>query len=285
MESLELFMTGNSQERVALVTGCGKHLGIGAAIARALGRDGKIIVASDVAPSGAPNLNEQPGDMAADWRGLPGLVDELAAANVTCAAVMGDVSSEDDARRMVEFALDTFGRLDILVNNAAAPQSREFNDIENVPLDAWQHVLDVNLTGTFLMCRAAVRPMRAQGWGRIINISSIAGRSGSARQGAYTASKHGIIGFTRSLSRDVARDGITVNAICPGGTYTSRVFSSARRSADDIEAELKRRAESIPVGRLGTADDVANVALFFASESSGYITGQAQSVDGGVYQG
>jgi 3-oxoacyl-[acyl-carrier protein] reductase len=278
-------MADNSHERVALVTGCGKHLGIGAAIARALGGDGKVVVVSDVAPSGAPNLNQQPGDMAANWGGLPGLVGELTAAGVRCDSVMGDVSREEDARRMVEFTLGTFGRLDILVNNAAAPQAREFNDIEDVPLDAWRHVLDVNLTGTFLMCRAAVHPMRAQGWGRIINISSIAGRSGSAKQGAYTASKHGIIGFTRSLSRDVARDGITVNAICPGGTYTSRVFSSARRSADDIDAELNRRAGAIPVGRLGTAEDVANAALFFASESSGYITGQAQSVDGGVYQG
>jgi 3-oxoacyl-[acyl-carrier protein] reductase len=278
-------MADNSTERVALITGCGKHLGIGAAIARALGADGKAVVVSDVAPSGAPNLNQQPGDMAAGWGGLSGLAGELTAAGVRCETVLGDVSREEDARRMVEFTVSAFGRLDILVNNAAAPQSREFNDVQDVPLDAWQHVLDVNLTGTFLMCRAAVGPMRARGWGRIINISSIAGRSGSARQGAYTASKHGIIGFTRSLSRDVARDGITVNAICPGGTYTSRVFSSARRSADDIDAELERRAAAIPVGRLGTAEDVANAALFFASESSGYVTGQAQSVDGGVYQG
>jgi NAD(P)-dependent dehydrogenase (short-subunit alcohol dehydrogenase family) len=278
-------MDDNSPERVALITGCGKHLGIGPAIARALGGDGKAVVVADVAPAGAPNLNQQPGDMAAGWGGLPGVVDELTAAGVRCAAVLGDVSREDDARAMVDFAVKTFGRLDILVNNAAAPQAREFNDIEDVPLDAWQHVLDVNLTGTFLMCRAAVGPMRAQGWGRIINISSIAGRTGSARQGAYTASKHGVIGFTRSLSRDVARDGITVNAICPGGTYTSRVFSSARRSSGDIEAELQRRADAIPVGRLGTAEDVANAALYFASESSGYVTGQAQSVDGGVYQG
>jgi 3-oxoacyl-[acyl-carrier protein] reductase len=278
-------MANNSPQRVALITGCGKHLGIGAAIARALGADGTAVVVSDVAASGAANLNQQPGDMAASWGGLPGLVGELTAAGVRCASVLGDVSREEDARRMVDFVTGAFGRLDILVNNAAAPQSREFNDIEDVPLDAWQHVLDVNLTGTFLMCRAAVRPMRAAGWGRIINISSIAGRSGSARQGAYTASKHGIIGFTRSLSRDVARDGITVNAICPGGTYTSRVFSSARRSASDIDAELRRRAEAVPVGRLGTAEDVANAALFFASESSGYVTGQAQSVDGGVYQG
>jgi NAD(P)-dependent dehydrogenase (short-subunit alcohol dehydrogenase family) len=278
-------MTDNSSDRVALITGCGKHLGIGAAIARALGGDGKAVVVCDVAPSGAPNLNQQPGDMAESWEGLPGLVGELTGAGVRCASVLGDVSREDDAKRMVEFALDTFGRLDILVNNAAAPQSREFNDIENVPLDAWQHVLDVNLTGTFLMCRAAVGPMRARGWGRIINISSIAGRVGSAKQGAYSASKHGIIGFTRSLSRDVARDGITVNAVCPGGTYTSRVFSSARRSADDIDTELQRRAAAIPVGRLGTAEDVASAARYFAAESSGYVTGQAQSVDGGVYQG
>jgi 3-oxoacyl-[acyl-carrier protein] reductase len=272
-------------DRVALVTGCGKDRGIGAATALALaGRVGAVAVA-DVADRGAPNLNEQPADMTATWRGLPGLVEQLTARGVKALAVHGDVGVEEDCRAMVDEVLGAFGRVDVLVNNAAAPQAAEFNDIEDITLAAWQRVIDVNLTGTFLMSRAVVPAMRRGGWGRIVNVSSIAGRSGSPRQSAYSASKAGIIGFTRSVAKDVARDGITVNAVCPGATATSRAQSSARRSASDIPEELARRAAAIPVGRLGTAEDVAELVAFLAGDAASFITGQAYSVDGGVFAG
>jgi len=135
------------------------------------------------------------------------------------------------------------------------------------------------------MSRAVVPAMRLGGWGRIVNVSSIAGRSGSPKQSAYSASKAGILGFSRSLAKDVARDGITVNAVCPGATDTSRAQSSARRSAQDIPEELARRAAAIPVGRLGTAEDVAELIAFLAGEGASFITGQAYSVDGGVFAG
>jgi NAD(P)-dependent dehydrogenase (short-subunit alcohol dehydrogenase family) len=271
---------GDGVKRVALVTGCGKSTGIGAETARMLARQGVTVVVADVAPSGVANLNEPASDER--WRGLPSLVDEIAAQGGTASAVVGDVSQETDARRMVDGAVAAHGRLDILVNNAGAPQGAEFNDIESVPVEAWDSVIAINLRGAFLMSRAAVPAMRANRWGRIVSVSSLAGRTGYARQAAYSASKAGILGMTRSMAHDVARDGITVNAVCPGWIRTSRSINSARRVSSDIEAELQRRAERVPVGRLGLPADVAAVIVFLASGAAGYLTGQAIDVDGGL---
>jgi 3-oxoacyl-[acyl-carrier protein] reductase len=132
------------------------------------------------------------------------------------------------------------------------------------------------------MSRAALKPMRANKWGRIVSVSSLAGRTGYARQAAYSASKAGIIGMTRSIAHDVARQGITVNAVCPGWIRTSRSLNSARRVSADVEAELQRRAERVPIGRLGVPADVAATIVFLASEGAGYLTGQVLDVDGGL---
>lgn len=271
---------GSENGRVALVTGCGKPMGIGGATARTLSRRGLTVVVSDVVPEGVPDAiaTDRPGGS----EGLDGLAAEIRDAGGTCSTVLGDVSSEDDSRRMVDETVEQHGRLDVLVNAAGAPQGPEFNDIADVSLAAWTRVLEINLTGTFLMCRAAVGPMRERGWGRIVNVSSLAGKTGYARQTAYSASKAGVLGLTRSLALDVARDGITVNAVCPGWIRTSRTYSSARRVDEDVERELKRREERVPVGSLGTAEDVASVIAYFASEESRYITGQNQNVDGGL---
>ena len=167
---------------MALVTGCGKRNGIGAACALALARAGANVAVTDVAPAGVPNTSERPEDRDASWGGLEALVAAIEAEGGEALAILGDISSETDAKRMVEETVARFGRLDILVNNAGAPQGPEWADVEDITLDAFRRVLAINLLGTFLMCRAAVPHMRARGWGRIINMSSNGGKKGNPRQ-------------------------------------------------------------------------------------------------------
>lgn len=173
-----------------------------------------------------------------------------------------------------------FGQLDILVNNAAAPQGADRRDIEEVPLDVFDLVIDVNLRGTFHMCRAAVPRMRRRRYGRIVNISSMAGLTAAPASVAYSASKAGVIGLTRALSMDVGPWGITVNALCPGLVATSRAIMDPSPDLD-VEETLRMRGRAIPVGRVGAVEDIAAAARFLSSPESGYITGQALPIDGG----
>jgi 3-oxoacyl-[acyl-carrier protein] reductase len=270
--------TPRAPGRVALVTGCGKPRGIGGAVARALAARGVVVVAADMVPQGVPDAivaaDAPPG-------GIDLLAEQLNESGGVCTTTLGDVSDPADAERMVAEVVEQHGRLDMLVNAAGAPQGAEFTDTADVPLDAWDRILRINLTGTFLMSRAAIPAMRANSWGRIINISSLAGVTGYRRQAAYSASKAGVLGLTRSMALDVARDGITVNAICPGWIHTDRTYSSIRRVDEDVERELQRRREIVPVGRLGTGDDVAATIAFLCSEEAGFVTGQHHIVDGG----
>lgn len=264
--------------RVALVTGCGKHLGIGAAAARRLSQSGYAVAVSDFDVAGVSNYNEVAADNA-EAIGIDGLVREIEGAGGSALGLLGDVASEEDANRMVSEVLDRFGRLDVLVNNAAAPQEPLLG-IEDLAIDAWQRILQVNLTGAFLMCRAAVPPMREAGWGRIVNISSVMGKKGRAKRLGYSTSKAGILGLTRALALEVAPYGIAVNAVCPGPILTTRAFSSARRDGA-VEEWMKRGRSAVPMGRLGTAEDVAATVAYLASEDCQFTTGQALDVDGG----
>lgn len=273
-----------ASSRVALITGCGKQKGIGSATARALAASGVIVVVTDVAIRGVANVGDLQTDTDQSWRGLESLVDEIVAAGGTASSGQGDVTSEVDAARMVREVLARYGRLDILVNNAGAPYGRDRADIEDVPLDVWENVMAINARGVFLMSRSAVTPMRKQGWGRIISISSASAKYGRKHKAVYSASKAAIVGFTRALAVDLAPHGITVNAICPGAILTSRALSAARLSypGDDLEAGLAKRVEHIPVGRQGHPEEVAAMVAFLASEASSYVTGQAISVCGGT---
>jgi len=257
----------HSIQRVALITGCGKKVGIGSATARELAAAGIAVAVSDIEDASP---------------GLDGLVDEIRAGGGTAMAVRGDVSSEGDVVRMFEQVAGAFGRLDILVNNAAAPHGQDRGDITTVPVEAWDRVMAINARGAFLMCRAAVTPMRAQGWGRIINIASITGVRPFPRRGAYSASKAAVIGFTRSLSLDLAASGITVNAIVPGSIRTSRAISTATAGGnEDAESALHRRAQAIPMKRHGEVSEIAGAIRFLTSDASAYMTGQTMVIDGG----
>lgn len=267
--------------RTALITGCGKVDGIGQAIARNLAATGIKVVVADRQAAGVPNAAQ--GDSRTDggWQGVHTLVQQIQEAGGEALAVLGDISDAEDAERIVAEATTFGGGLDILVNSAAAPQGLDRQDIEEVPLELWDQQMQVNLRGTYLMSRAAVPVMRAKRYGRIVNISSMAGIDAAPYSTAYSASKAGVLGLTRSLAMDVGPWGITVNAVCPGLIGTSRAFLRQDPNEVDIDAYLESRGRKIPVGRVGSPEDIAAAVAYLSSEQAGYVTAQTLIVDGG----
>ena len=237
--------------RVALVTGASRGLGRAAA-ARLLERGASVAVnVRDVerARATARELGER------------------------CIPLPGDVAAEGMPEELVAAALREFGRIDILINNAALPLTTRF---EQITPEEWRRAVEVNLTAPFLLTRAVLPAMKAQGYGRIINISSTAGRMVSTLGGAhYTATKTGLLGLTRAAAKELGHYGITVNAVCPGMIDTELT----RESASD--EQLERIAKGYPIPRLGTAREVADAICFAASEAAGYITGAVFDVNGG----
>jgi len=258
---------------VALVTGCGRSDGIGAAVARVLAAKGAMVVVTDRAVR-----EGQPNDS------LDELATELGSASGRALAVRGDVTNEEDCNRAVRLANDQFGGVDIIVNNAGADHGGDRLPLTQVATHEWQRILDVNLTGAFFICRAAIPLMIAKKYGRIINISSLSALRGSARRGAYAASKAGLIGLTLSLATELASEGVTVNAICPGPIETARARSTAasHAGANNIAAALAERASRIPVGRMGKGKDVAGGVAYFADPATSFVTGQILTIDGGI---
>jgi NAD(P)-dependent dehydrogenase (short-subunit alcohol dehydrogenase family) len=188
-------------------------------------------------------------------------------------AVSGDVSAPGVPEEIVRRTLERFGRIDILVNNAAYARSTRFADLT---ADEFRAALEVNMTAPFLLTKTVLPTMRAQGYGRIVNVSSSAGRMVSTLGGAhYTASKAGLLGLTRAAAKELGKFGITVNAICPGMIDTELTRENASPEL------LERLAASYPVPRLGTAREVADLICFAASEAAGYITGASFDINGG----
>ena len=184
----------------------------------------------------------------------------------------GDVSKMADCEKLFQTAVDTFGRVDILVNNAGITRDNLLMRMSEEEFDA---VIAVNLKGTFNCMKQASRPMMKQKYGKIINMASVVGVTGNAGQVNYAASKAGVIGMTKSMAKELANRGVTVNAIAPGFIRTAMTDVLS----DDVKAEITR---VIPMGVMGETEDVANLAAFLASDASRYITGQVINVDGGM---
>ena len=240
--------------KVALITGATR--GIGKQIAIKLAKEGYDI---------AINYRKENEELANTKA-------EIEKNNVKCLAVQGDVSNFDDTKRFVDEVINEFGTIDVLVNNAGITKDML---ILRMQKEDFESVINVNLTGTFNVTKNVVPYMMKKRNGRIINISSVVGISGNAGQTNYSASKARITGFTKSLAKEVASRNILVNAVAPGFIETD--MTSVLK--DDVKAEI---AKNIPLRRMGTADDVANVVKFLASEDSSYITGQVIQVDGGM---
>jgi NAD(P)-dependent dehydrogenase (short-subunit alcohol dehydrogenase family) len=249
--------------KIALVTGAGS--GIGRAIAIRVAGEGATVV---VAGQRRERLDETVGLVQANG----------GRAN----AVLCDVADAEQVRRMCEAIAAAHGRIDILVNNAARnrPDTAVSERVAELAEPWWAATLDVNLTGAFYCCKYVLQTMLRGGGGCIINIASTSGLAGNWNQGAYVASKHGLIGLTRSIALDYAAHGVRANAICPGFIETERSLTfAALNRGDDWRA---RKLAEIPLGRLGRAEEVAALAAFLASDDAAYITGAAIPIDGGT---
>ena len=237
--------------RVVIVTGAGQ--GLGRAFARAFAAEGALAVIAEI--------NEEKGQaVAADTGGL---------------FVRTDVSDPASIDAMARAALEAYGRIDVLVNNAAVFSTLEMRPFDEIPLDEWERVLRVNLTGPFLCARAVAPAMRSAGWGRIINIASAAVNLGRPHYLHYIAAKAGLAGMTHSLARELGPQGITVNAVLPGATFTE----IPRKTVTPEQKKAIIGMQCIP--RAEAPEDLVGAVLFLASPGSGFITGQALTVDGG----
>jgi 3-oxoacyl-[acyl-carrier protein] reductase len=240
--------------QVALVTGGGR--GIGRATVLALAGKGAAV---------AVNYSRSRDEAEA-------VAAQIRAAGGRAEAIQADVSAAEQAERLIEETVERLGRLDLLINDAGITRD---NLLLRMGEAEWDAVLDVNLKGTFLCTKAALRRMLRQKSGRIVNVTSIIGITGQAGQANYAASKAGIIGFTKSVAREVASRGILVNAVAPGFIAT--------QMTDALPAEQRETvARQIPLGRIGQPEDVAGVILFLCSPQASYITGQVLVVDGGL---
>jgi sorbitol-6-phosphate 2-dehydrogenase len=257
---------GMLEDRVAIVTGGAQ--GLGEAICRRLASEGADVVVADLNLEGASAVAR----------------DIDATSHRRAIAVEVDVTKEEQVAAMVDHAVETFGRLDILVSNAGILIAKP---IDEFPAHEWRAVVEVNLIGYFLCAKQAARVMKAQGSGVIIQINSKSGKKGSYKNSAYAASKFGGIGLTQSLGLELAEYGVRANAVCPGNLLDSplwvdSLYAQYAEKWEITEDEVRQRyVDQVPMKRGCTYEDVTNVVVFLASDQSSYMTGQAINVTGG----
>lgn len=247
-------MSNELENQIALVTGASR--GIGAAIADKLGGAGATIVGTATTEAGAQAITER-----------------FAAGNINGIGKAFNVNDEGAAEVLMSSIAEQFGAVSILVNNAGITRD---NLIMRMKEDDWNAIIDTNLSSVFRLCKLAIKPMVKARGGRIINIASVVGQTGNAGQSNYAAAKAGMIGFGKSLARELGGRGITVNTIAPG-------FIESDMTNALSEEQKKRITEEIALGRLGSPDDIAEACLFLASNKAAYITGHTLSVNGGMF--
>ena len=283
-------MTSNSvatlrplEGRVALCTGAGRRGGLGEEILRHLSAAGCKVAATDV-------LSDVPSSLSPDQFGcaatLEGIIADIRAAGGEGITLPLDVRDECQIEAAITTTVAAFGRLDILINNAGIGFLMQ--PLVETSADNWRTVVDVNLTGAFLCLKHAARQMIAQGrGGRVINIASQAAKSGHAHLAAYSASKHGMVGLTRSAAIELGPHGVTVNAVCPNhvttglGAAQNQYFARLRGFAD-VEQYLADMKNRIPLRRTGSTSDTAQACVFLCTDAASYITGEALNVSGGM---
>ncbi|MBO6638518.1 MAG: SDR family oxidoreductase [Roseitalea sp.] len=269
--------------KTALVTGAGGRHGLGRAIASRLAREGADVAVNDL--RAAPEPVSEGG-----WRGAESTAAEITDLGRRSAAFFGDISDAETVDHIVGQTIEALGGIDVFVANAGSKPGPDRVPVVDLAEDAFDLVQRVNVKGTFLCCRAVARHMLARGGGgRIIIMSSAMGKRGLPRSAAYTASKFALGGLTQCLAHELAPDGITVNAVCPGTIETERLLDIASgKRADGETAEqhlqkmLEKQLAQTPLGRLGTADDIANLVTFLASDQAAFMTGLSISVSGGA---
>jgi acetoacetyl-CoA reductase/3-oxoacyl-[acyl-carrier protein] reductase len=242
----------------AIVTGGSR--GIGKAIAIALAKEGVNVALTY-------NTNREKARS---------IVKEIETEGNKAICIQLDQKSRDNIRKIIEEVHKKFGKINILVNNAAIAQEKPFETITD---DDWNNILEVNLRGPFILCQEIISDMVVQGWGRIINICSIGGQWGGFNQVHYAAAKAGLINLTKSLARIYSKNGISTNAISPG-------LVSTEMSSKELNTQVgKGKVRNIPIGRIATPEEIANIVVFLASDKASYITGQTINVNGGMYFG
>jgi 3-oxoacyl-[acyl-carrier protein] reductase len=244
------------QDEIALVTGASR--GIGKAIADTLGAQGATVVGTATSEEGAAAISER-----------------LAAAGIKGRGIRLDVTEQRSVDEVIKTLSGEFGAPSILVNNAGITRD---NLLMRMKDDEWDDIINTNLTSVYRLSKACLRAMMKARKGRIINITSVVGATGNPGQTNYSAAKAGLIGFTKSLAREVGSRGITVNAVAPG-------FIDTDMTRELPEAQKAALLSNIPLGRLGSPDEIASAVAFLASETAGYITGETLHVNGGMYMG